>query len=347
MVKGPGDVDIRKVQLTGGATYTVSLPKNWVVANKIQPRDSLKLDWRPSGAIRLTPLHLTEQDGKSIYINAEMLPQGGLHDHLMAAYLAGAEKIKVAYSLENSKKYSREIRLFMRNTRGFEILDEDDESQSLVSLLKSAEMPIQASLNRMYLQLSSLARDVISVFEGESSEILSDDAERESDVDAMHYLIERQVGVILDYHAVAASLEINRNQAVQFANLANSLERMMDHMFQISRLICETQPLPNLEITAPPLAQIPIWQTSLKQMMIDIRTQDSHTIEAARVSLQTARKALELHEESMMEGKGRALPLLFEFRLSESIRRLCAYALDIGETLLNMKAYAEMVAMES
>jgi hypothetical protein len=184
----------------------------------------------------------------------------------------------------------------------------------------------------------------MAVFTGEDLDVLSDDGERESEVDAMHYLIERQVGVLLDFHAVASSLDLNRNQAVQYSKLANSLERMMDHMFQISTLLRETQPLPELDADSEPLIHIPVWQSALKQMMIDIRTRDSHTIEHARESLQSAQKQLGEHEERMMvDKKRRALPMLFEFRLSESIRRLCAYALDIGETLLNMKAYDEMI----
>ena len=40
---GPGDVDVRKVQLTGGATYTVSLPKPWVDQMELNPRDGFEL----------------------------------------------------------------------------------------------------------------------------------------------------------------------------------------------------------------------------------------------------------------------------------------------------------------
>ena len=35
---------------------------------------------------------------------------------------------------------------------------------------------------------------------------------------------------------------------------------------------------------------------------------------------------------------------LLLFRLSESVRRLCAYARDFGEILLNLKLYDEMIA---
>ena len=62
-------------------------------------------------------------------------------------------------------------------------------------------------------------------------------------------------------------------------------------------------------------------------------------IEVARNSLKDAQLDLESHEEGLWTSKGKATPLLFEDRISESTRRLCAYARDFGEILLNMIAY--------
>ena len=88
-----------------------------------------------------------------------------------------------------------------------------------------------------------------------------------------------------------------------------------------------------------PLSALPIWLDSIKTLMINLRERDAHQIENARNSLKSAQLELEKHEESLWSGKRKAAPLLFEDRLSESIRRLCAYARDFGEILLNMLAY--------
>ena len=45
--------------------------------------------------------------------------------------------------------------------------------------------------------------------------------------------------------------------------------------------------------------------------------------------------------------KGLSKSDLFQFRMSESIRRLCAYARDFGEILLNIKMYDEMIIDKS
>lgn len=338
---GPGEQEVRKVQLTGGATYTLSLPKPWVITNGLSPRDGVRVDWRPSGSLRLTPLDLVENQIRKLEIDAAILPDNSLHDHLMGAYLSGVDRINIHYPSKEKREFRRQIRRFLRNTRGFETIEEKENKSELVCLFKAGEMPLHASLNRMYLQVSSLMRDIIEVLNGEDIELISDADERESEVDALLYLIERQVCIALDSHQIATSLKLNRNQAVEYSNLARALERMMDHSFQMAQLIQEFSGV-KLDPEESPMKQIPIWQEAIKQLMINTRTRDSYEIEAARQNLKMAQKQLAQHEEELMNRKRTAKNLLFDFRLSESVRRLCAYSRDFGEVLLNIKMYDEM-----
>ena len=338
---GPGEQEVRKVQLTGGATYTLSLPKPWVITNGLSPRDGVRVDWRPSGSLRLTPLDLVENQIRKLEIYAAILPDNSLHDHLMGAYLSGVDRINIHYPSKEKREFRRQIRRFLRNTRGFETIEEEENKSELVCLFKAGEMPLHASLNRMYLQVSSLMRDIIDVLNGEDLELISDADERESEVDALLYLIERQVCIALDSHQIATSLKLNRNQAVEYSNLARALERMMDHSFQMAQLIQEFSGV-KLDPEESPMKQIPIWQEAIKQLMINTRTRDSYEIEAARQNLKMAQKQLAQHEEELMNRKRTAKNLLFDFRLSESVRRLCAYSRDFGEVLLNIKMYDEM-----
>jgi hypothetical protein len=116
---------------------------------------------------------------------------------------------------------------------------------------------------------------------------------------------------------------------------------MMDHSFQMAQLIQEFSGV-KLDPEESPMKQIPIWQESIKQLMINTRTRDSYEIEAARQNLKMAQRQLAQHEEELMNRKRTVDNLLFDFRLSESVRRLCAYSRDFGEVLLNIKMYDEM-----
>jgi len=343
MAFGPGDKDVRKVQLTGGSTYTLSLPKPWVDEMDLSPRDGVRVDWRPSGALRLTPLEMLQRQEKIVTVHAEKLPNDSLHDHLMGAYLSGVDHIRIFYSEKQVRLFQKEIRRFLRNTRGFETMNESEGRIDLICLISAAEMPLIASINRMYSQLTSVVRDIISVASGDDAEILADIDERESEVDALLHLVERQVSIALDSHLVASSLKLTRNQAVEHSNLARSLERMMDHANQMGHLMLESNKS-KINIDLSPFLQLRTWQEAIKKLMINIRTRNSFEIEESRQSLKQSQIQISEYEEELIEGRRMSKTDLLLFRLSESVRRLCAYARDFGEILLNLKLYDEMIS---
>lgn len=343
---GQGEHEVRKLQSTGGSTFTVSLPKPWVLEQGLQSRDSLRVDWRPSGALRITPLNMPSLPKKHIFFDCRTLPVGSLHDHLMGAYISGADVITIHFDDDMRKQTSTQIRRFLRSTRGFEIFEEVTGSIELKCLMNAGDMPLHASLNRMYLQVTSLIRDIMSVFEGEDKEYLSDAEERESEVDALLYLIERQSRILLDSHLVATQLNLSRTEALEYTNLARSLERMMDHAYTMSQLILENPKITETEAGRVSIQQLPEWQKALKELMINIRTRDSTRIEHARKNLKEAQEILQNHEQDLLANSRQSEWMAYDLSLSESVRRLCAYSRDFGEILLNMKVFSEIQRMQ-
>ena len=343
MALGPGDHEVRKLQSTGGSTFTLSLPKPWILEQQLKSRDSLRIDWRPSGALRVTPLDMATSLEKHVYFNFDTLPENSLHDHLMGAYISGADLITIEFEEGGRQSLNHPIRRFLRATRGFEIIDERETRIDLRCLLNAGDMPLHSSLNRMYLQVTSLMRDVISVFEGGDKEFISDAEERESEVDALLYLIERQVRILLDSHMVATKLNLTRTQALEYANLARCLERMMDHAFTMTQFVVEYPHLINPHTRESPIYHVPEWQSALKELMINIRTRDSTRIEEARHQLKALQETLLAYEHTLLSKKGTSQWMAQNLSLSESVRRLCAYSRDFGEILLNMKISTEMM----
>ena len=342
MAKQAGDKDVRKLQLTGGATYTLSLPKDWVTSHGLESRDGVQIDWRPSGALRLTPLD-TIEDTKRITLSTSNIPEGALLDHLMGAYLSGTDRIILRFSEDEKRRVKRVVRTFQRSTRGFEIEDEGAKKITLIALINAGELPMRSSLNQMFMQLNSLIRDIIEVFSGEDIQLIEDYEEREREIDSLRFLIERQAGIALDSYKVAERLNLGRRQAIEYSNLARSLERMADHAQQMAQLVIEDEGNTKLSIEDAPLNQIPIWQEAIRTLMINIRTKDPIEIESARIALKSAQDYLSIHERGLWTGRKSANKVLFEDHISESIRRLCAYSRDFGETLLNMLTHEMMV----
>ena len=201
---------------------------------------------------------------------------------------------------------------------------------------------MRSSLNQMFMQLNSLIRDIIEVFSGEDIQLIEDYEEREREIDSLRFLIERQAGIALDSYKVAERLNLGRRQAIEYSNLARSLERMADHAQQMAQLVIEDEGNTKLSIEDAPLNQIPIWQEAIRTLMINIRTKDPIEIESARIALKSAQDFLSIHERGLWTGRKSANKVLFEDHISESIRRLCAYSRDFGETLLNMLTHEMM-----
>lgn len=177
---------------------------------------------------------------------------------------------------------------------------------------------------------------------GQEEDLLGDIDEREAEVDALLYLVNRQLSVALDSHLVASALKLTRNQAVEYSNLARSLERMMDHAYQMAQLIEENNKTIT-EQSEQPIAQLVEWQDTLKRLMINIRTRNSNEIEECRQALKTSQQDILNFEDDLIGNRKLSKQDLLLFRMAESIRRMCAYARDFGEILLNLKLYDEMI----
>ena len=221
-------------------------------------------------------------------------------------------------------------------------MDESDGRIELRCLISAAEMPLNASINRMYSLIASLTKDIILKVNAPESDLLEDIDEREAEVDALRYLVERQLSIALDSHLVASALKLTRNQVVEYSNLARSLERMMDHAYQMAGLIKDAEQV-KIDVKQPPIAQLVAWQKALKKLMINIRTRNSFEIEECRRILKTTQHEILEFENELVGARRLSKEDLLLFRISESVRRLCAYARDFGEILLNLKLYDEII----
>ena len=155
-------------------------------------------------------------------------------------------------------------------------------------------------------------------------------------------LFRSQPRLLLDSHAVASKLNLTRSQALEYANLARSLERMMDHINNITLLLHDHPEFVGQSKAFAPMDHVPGWMEALKELMINIRTRDSERIEQARHALKEIQQALRTYERTMLSSSAERAELAWSLSIAESIRRLCAYSRDFGEVLLNMKISTEM-----
>ena len=332
--------DLRKLQVTGGSTVIVSLPKEWIKANNLGKGDFVNLEELASGDLRLSSIQSRASKKVATIDCCEHMK--GLRDLMIGAYLSGADVIKISCKNKIPRGTRSDVREFLRDTRGMEIEVDDDKEIRIISILNPSELRLQVSINRMYILISSLVNDAMDVLLGEPIDLLSDIDDRERQIDARRLLLERQVAASIQLPSVERKLAVDRFTAMEHANIARILERMGDHATRLAYLIKDNSQVIKIKPTEMPLSAIPIWAKQLKTIVHNMYTKDVNIIHNAKLELVELRNKIEGEEDELWTGRGSAERLLCEFRISESIRRLCAYSVNFAEILLNMLMHKQL-----
>ena len=54
--------ELRKLQLTGGSTYTISLPKTWILQNQLKKKSSLRIRLEDDGSLSVRSSELPKKE---------------------------------------------------------------------------------------------------------------------------------------------------------------------------------------------------------------------------------------------------------------------------------------------
>ncbi|OYT27216.1 MAG: hypothetical protein B6U95_06430 [Thermofilum sp. ex4484_82] len=119
--------EIRRIQLTGGATLTVSLPKNWARDIGLRQGDLVVLTLQPDGSIIITPKKLIREEGKereAIIKVEQNLDAEAVVREVIAYYLVGYNVIKVIFSKggEEQREFIKSV--IRQKTIGLEVMEE-------------------------------------------------------------------------------------------------------------------------------------------------------------------------------------------------------------------------------
>ncbi|MFA5896679.1 MAG: AbrB/MazE/SpoVT family DNA-binding domain-containing protein, partial [Thermoplasmata archaeon] len=131
----------RKLQLTGGSTYTVSLPKKWVVAAGLKAGDTVFLETEADGAVSVR----SRPAGKAAARRKVFEEKGEeQRDHLLrkfiAAYISGYDLIEVRFRPEAGPFVRHVAREFCRMVIGPEIIEESRNALVIQDLSNPAEL---------------------------------------------------------------------------------------------------------------------------------------------------------------------------------------------------------------
>lgn len=217
----------RKVQLTGGSTYTISLPKEWATTNNVETGTPLVL--YPSDD-RLVALKRTAETGAdAITIDIRDVDPEALKKTLETAYVTGYDEITLQSSTSLTPEQRRAARSAVNGLVGVEIQSVTEESLLVHSLLDSTEVSLRQTVVQMQLTALSMHEDAIRAIVEDDAELARRVVDQDDDVDRLFALVSRQFHRGLTEFREIAQLDVDRQTAFAHYRIARQLERVGDH----------------------------------------------------------------------------------------------------------------------
>ncbi|MFB6109399.1 MAG: PhoU domain-containing protein [Halodesulfurarchaeum sp.] len=228
-------MDRRKVQLTGGSTFTVSIPKGWAREHDIEAGEEVAFH-PDNGSLLMTPASSTES--KRGVRDIADLESDALMREVMTMYVSGFDEIELTAD-RITPAQRRVIREATQELVGLEVLEETADTVVIQDLLDSAELSVHSAVRRMHLITQSMLEDAVESLREHDLDLARDVITRDDDVDRLWYVVSRIFRSTLRSPEMASEIDISRERCFDYHSSARQFERVADHAAKISRVTAE------------------------------------------------------------------------------------------------------------
>jgi phosphate uptake regulator len=228
-------MEIRRIQKTGGSSFTVTLPKDWISLHGLKGRDSLRIQIQNQGSLLVQPVSLRQQIQK-VQLNVKNLTREMITREAMALYVAGADEIEcVASQITSAQRQN--IRHATQKLLGFEVVSESSQKMVLCNIFDTSKLPIAATVEKMFTTTQAMFADAITAASTRDVLAATDVIDRDREIDKLYLAIGRQFHALLSDKMSADESELNKTDLYYYSRIARRLERIADHSVKIAQTI--------------------------------------------------------------------------------------------------------------
>ncbi|MGD0249700.1 MAG: phosphate uptake regulator PhoU [Thermoplasmata archaeon] len=342
-MRSSGGFHGRRIQKTGGSTYIISLPKNWVMARGLRPGDVLLFTPRADGSLTV----FAESAGPAasarrvVEVSNDMETEH-LFRRLIAEYIAGYPLLEVRTPGRMSPRTREVIRGFGQRMIGPEILEETAESVILQDVVGANPLPIPSIIRREHQMVRAMHADAMTAFRTRDASIARDVIERDWEVDRLHWFLEKQVTSALRDARILATLELSLPECSTYLLASRVLERIADHAVRIAETvtILGKEPTPERLI-----AELDRMATAAATALNDaLDSLDRRDIDKANEVIDTAKQLGRERDHILRElGSKRGRLAVGLAYVLESLERSAYYASDLAEIAINRAVEAREI----
>ena len=327
----------RKVQLTGKATFIVSLPKSWATNMSLKPGDEVIFIPQPDGSLKLTVSAIETVSSRALIEVDEKYTPDDVCREFISYYLAGCNSIEAYFKpgMYEHKRILKEI--IDRKMIGVEIIEESEAHVVAQCLVRYAELPVGRVLQRMGSIVSFMLLDAVKALHTRDSKLASEIVERDDEVDRFYLFTVRQLMAAVKNPLLLSDIGISTpSECLAYHVIAKSIERMADHASRIANVVAFLpRSLPegfveNIEDVVNDAVEI--LGSTLRALA---RKRKGTAIKNIRVAKEITEKVRDIME-IVFKNRRRAVEATYMALIVESIERVIEYISDIAENVVNI-----------
>jgi phosphate uptake regulator len=187
-------MELRKMQLVGRASFSVTLPPDWVKQNKLNPSDQISIIREDDGSLRLIPQTMPSEKELKIKIDADRCKHAGLLMRLIiGGYNRGCDSIEIVSEHTISENHWKEIHEATDSLIGMGIVESTSNRVVLQSMVDASKFPLKPLLKRFLEVITSMYEDILQALKNNDSSLVADVINRENEVNKIYWLMARQI----------------------------------------------------------------------------------------------------------------------------------------------------------
>lgn len=332
--------ETRKLQMTGGSTYILSIPKRWIIQNQLKKGSALLIREEEDGSLSILSPELRRMDKmEEVFIKVSPNEESNaVIRKVVSAYLVGYNVITVmAEKNQNlSLKQRNAIKNFARHLLvGTEIVTDAPAEVTLQVLLSYPELSVQSALRRMCVITSSMHKDVITALKELNQQLAKSVITTDNEVDRFNLYIIRQLKTAIQNSRIIKEIGLsNARDCLGYRLVTKSVERTADHATSIAENVLPLKKPLNAatfkRIEKMSSIAVSMFENSIESLFKQDFNLAESLIEKAKEVASLEKEALASFQKIESEGIANLRLII------ESIRRTAEYATDIAEIVLNL-----------
>jgi phosphate uptake regulator len=330
----------RKLQVTGGSTFILSLPKDWATRNELKKGSSMIVREEEDGSLCIAPSKFAKkekQDEAFIKTTGSENPEAVMRAAI-SAYLNGYNILHIRAPGQKvlSSKLRNHLKNFARHYLvGTEIVIDTPTDLTLQVLLNYPELTVQNALSRMSIIASSMHKEAMTALRKLDYASAKSVVETDREVNRFGLYIVRLLKLAVSNPRIVKEIGLtNQKDCLGYRLIGKSVERTADHATKIAENILLLKEQVNQDLMAK-MDELSTLANSMFESSMDALFR--HDFNQAESVIEKISQVHRLEKETVLLLKSAKLEEMANLRLViESIRRTAEYASDISEVVLNL-----------